>query len=102
MIATWKWFETWLESLTNDFEEREILYKLINELFKHISSQEKKVLGLDYNLARVGESFSTLKEEIKELKRHMKAKKKAVNPGSHYSVSKNKCAMLAVTPKMAS
>ena len=31
--------------------------------------------NLDYDLKRVGESFSTLKREIKELKRQTKAKK---------------------------
>jgi hypothetical protein len=74
LVATWKWFETWLESLPDDFEERETLYELIDDLFEHIDFQEKVISNLDSDLKRVGESFNTLKGEIKELKRHTKAK----------------------------
>src|SRR5207237_9613831 len=71
-----QWVEAWLESTPDGFEDRETLYELIDGLVEHIDSQEKIISDLDHDLKRVGESFSTLKREIKELKRHTKAKKK--------------------------
>jgi hypothetical protein len=63
LIATWKWFETWLDSLPDDFTEKDTLYESIDKLFEHIDSQEKMISNLDFDLKQVGESFRTLKDE---------------------------------------
>jgi hypothetical protein len=72
--AIWKWLDTWLESLPDDFEERETLHRLVDELSEHIDSQEETISGLKYELARFGQTFSRLKQEIGELKRRTRTK----------------------------
>jgi hypothetical protein len=69
--ATWKWLDTWLESLPDDFEGRETLCKLVDELFRHIDSQQQIIS----DLKRIEQSFGSLKQEIRELKGHTRAKK---------------------------
>jgi hypothetical protein len=46
----------------------------MDELFEHIDFQEKRISDLDCKLKRVGDSFSTLRDQNKQLKRHTKAK----------------------------
>lgn len=103
LVATWKWFDTWLESLPNESKERETLYELVNRFFEHINTQEQMISDSNCDLTRLRDSFHPLKQEIKKFKLHMKVKKCIESKsGSHLAVLKNTCDMLADTPKTAS